>query len=420
MIERYRNDKATSIWSEKSKLDKWLQIEKEHVTTLYYNKEVTHYEYDQIIKNLPSEINEEHIEKWKMIEKSTKHDVAAFVDLLEGLVPEGSDTHIIPVVDVMIDKNPGRWIHYGLTSSDILDTATSLQCLESIRITNSLLSELIYYINKLSKEYKHLSILGRTHGVAAELQPISSVFDRWVSQLRRAHDSLLRCKEIVGVGKLSGATGNNTINSELYEQQTLDRLGLKRQLSSQIIPRDIYMDFFYGYLKVMTTVEKIAFDIRMYSQEFIGEMSESFSTGQKGSSAMPHKKNPIGCENLFGMANLYKSYFITAMNNCLTLFERDISNSGPERIIFEDSTHLVFYSLERLIKIIKNLVVNEEKINENINKVKDKINSQVILANLIDEGYSRKEAYNIVKEISHIGFEETVEKYNVDVSLLKI
>ena len=420
MIERYKNDKATSIWSEKSKLDKWLQIEKEHITTLYYNKEVTHYEYDQIIKSLPNEINEEHIEKWKMIEKSTKHDVAAFVDLLEGLVPEGSDTHIIPVVDVMIDKNPGRWIHYGLTSSDILDTATSLQCLESIRITNSLLSELIYYINKLSKEYKHLSILGRTHGVAAELQPISSVFDRWVSQLRRAHDSLLRCKEIVGVGKLSGATGNNTINSELYEQQTLDRLGLKRQLSSQIIPRDIYMDFFYGYLKVMTTVEKIAFDIRMYSQEFIGEMSESFSSGQKGSSAMPHKKNPIGCENLFGMANLYKSCFITAMNNCLTLFERDISNSGPERIIFEDSTHLVFYSLERLTKIIKNLVINEEKINENINKVKDKINSQVILANLIDEGYSRKESYAIVKEISHVGLEETVEKYNVDVSLLKI
>ena len=377
MIERYRNDKATSIWSEKSKLDKWLQIEKEHITTLYYNKEVTHYEYDQIIKSLPNEINEEHIEKWKMIEKSTKHDVAAFVDLLEELVPEGSDTHIIPVVDVMIDKNPGRWIHYGLTSSDILDTATSLQ-------------------------------------------PISSVFDRWVSQLRRAHDSLLRCKEIVGVGKLSGATGNNTINSELYEQQTLDRLGLKRQLSSQIIPRDIYMDFFYGYLKVMTAVEKIAFDIRMYSQEFIGEMSESFSSGQKGSSAMPHKKNPIGCENLFGMANLYKSYFITAMNNCLTLFERDISNSGPERIIFEDSTHLVFYSLERLIKIIKNLIINEEKINENINKVKDKINSQVILANLIDEGYSRKESYAIVKEISHIGFKETVEKYNVDVSLLKI
>ena len=218
--------------------------------------------------------------------------------------------------------------------------------------------------------------------------------------MQRAYDEIIKAQKSVNKGKLSGPTGNYTTNSILNENIALNVLGLRSITSSQIIPRDVYLDYFYSILKVMLAVEKISYDIRMYSIDGINEMSESFSNGQKGSSAMPHKKNPVGCENLCGIARLYKSYFQTAIDNCFTLFERDLSNSSSERIIFKDSAHVACYSLARLSNIINRLVVEEENANNNVEKYRDKIDSQNLMNNLIKEGSSRKESHDLAQKNS--------------------
>ena len=218
--------------------------------------------------------------------------------------------------------------------------------------------------------------------------------------LRRAYDELSRSQTTVNKGKLSGPSGNYTTNSVLNENVALNILGLRSTKVSQIIPRDIYLDYFYGILKVMLAVEKISYDIRMYSIDGINEMSESFSKGQKGSSSMPHKKNPVGTENLCGIVRLYKSYYQTAIDNCFTLFERDISNSAPERIIFKDSAHIVCYSLERLSRILKNLVIKEKNAAKNIEIFNENIVSQEIMNVKIKEGKSRKESHDFSQTIT--------------------
>ena len=380
MIPRYKNKKISEIWSTDNKLNVWLGVELAHLSALNSNivdKTINQREYDTIVDNIKIDKD-----RWKEIEAETKHDFQAFVQMLEESIPD----------------NSGRWIHYGLTSSDVLDTSLTIMCRYSLKEIASHCASCIYYIRQLiNRVDSDESILARTHGKAAEIQTYKNVFSRWRDQLRRAYDEVTKAQKTVNKGKLSGPSGNYSTNSILNENVALNVLGLRSTNSSQIIPRDVYLDYFYSILKVMLAVEKIAYDIRIYSLDGINEMSEYFSHGQKGSSAMPHKKNPVGSENLCGMARLYKSYFQVAIDNCFTLFERDLSNSGPERIIFKDSAHVACYSLERLSNIIKNLVIENKNASMNIQRYSDRINSQIIMNSLIKEGKTRKEAHDLAQ-----------------------
>ena len=377
MIPRYKVQEIHDIWKTENKLKTWLRVEMAHLESLSCNiieKTVTEKELETIQENVL--IN---IDRWKEIESETKHDVQAFVQMLEESIP----------------NNSGRWIHYGLTSSDILDTSLVLMCKESLKQVNNYCADTLYYLNKVLKsDFSKKRILGRTHGKSAEIQTYREIFLRWIDYLRRGYDEISRVEKGLKWGKLSGVIGNNTFNSYRNENNALRSLGLYPIRSSQIIPRDVFLDYFYAILKVVLAAEKIAYDIRIYSIDGINEMSEPFSKGQKGSSAMPHKKNPILSENICGLTRLYKSYMHTAIENCTTLLERDISHSAPERIIFKDSAHIACFVLKRLKTIFQSINILTDKAEENCNNFFEKVSSQEKMNELIKLGKSRKDSHD--------------------------
>lgn len=375
MIPRYKIQEIHDIWKTDNKLKTWLKVEMAHLKALTLSEEnFTEEEFQTIEENIS--INKD---RWLEIEQETRHDVQAFVQMLEESVPD----------------NSGRWIHYGLTSSDILDTSLTLMVRQTLNTVRHYCSNTLFQVNKLIKSKSaEKPVLGRTHGKAAEEQTYYNIFTRWSSQLYRAQEELRRVTNQICAGKLSGAIGNNTYNSEVCETIALRHLDLKPVKSSQIIPRDIYLDYFYAILKVILAVEKIAYDIRIYSIDGVNEMAEPFRKGQKGSSAMPHKKNPILTENICGLTRLYKSYMHTAIENCNTLLERDISNSSSERIIFKDSGHIACFTLDRLSKVLQGLQILDENAQQNINKYKQQIDSQQKMSAAIKSGVSRKDAHD--------------------------
>lgn len=378
MIPRYKVPEIHEIWKTENKLNTWLKVEMAHIESLMTSitdKTLSKEEYNDIVTN--AKVNRV---RWEEIEKETKHDLQAFVQMLEESIP----------------NNSGRWLHYGLTSSDIIDTSLVLLCKESLNVTKKYCADLIFCMNKLLKSEKAYSnILSRTHGKAAEVQTYRHVILRWLSQLRRGYDSIVTAEKNLKYGKLSGPSGNNSTNTFQCEKAGLSVLGLYSMNCSQIIPRDVFLDYFYSMLKVVLAVEKIAYDIRVYSIDGINEMSEPFTTGQKGSSSMPHKKNPILSENICGLARIYKSYFNIAIENCLTLLERDISHSAPERIIFKDSAHICCFALSRLTVVVKSLSLNIEESENNLAKHSKETESQDFMNENINKGISRKESHDI-------------------------
>ena len=273
MIPRYKVQEIHNIWKTENKLNTWLKVELAHLESQIgniTNPTITRDEFNVIKENV--RIN---IDRWKEIESETHHDVQAFVQMIEESIPDDS----------------GRWIHYGLTSSDILDTSLSLMCKESLQVVLNYASGLIFQLSKrLKSEEAKSRILARTHGKAAEIQTYYDVIYRWLHLLRKGYDDVIAAKNKISLGKLSGATGNYKFNSVQCEYNALEQLGLKPVTSSQIISRQHYLDYFYGILQLILAVEKIAYDIRIYSLDGINEMAEPFKDKQKGSSAMPHKK----------------------------------------------------------------------------------------------------------------------------------
>lgn len=380
MIPRYKIREISDIWKTENKLKTWLSVEIAHLESLAGN--ITDKTIDEVSLKVIKENAKINIDRWKEIEEETRHDVQAFVQMVEETIPD----------------NHGRWIHYGLTSSDILDTSLSLMAKESLCVIHEYAAKVIYTLNQLLKsEYSTKNILARTHGKSAEIQTFYNVFYRWLYLLRKGYDSVTEAKTKISVGKLSGATGNYNFNTKQNEYNALRSLDLKPVVSSQIIPRQHYLDYFYSILQIVLAVEKIAYDIRIYSLDGINEMAEPFRKGQKGSSAMPHKKNPILTENICGLTRLYKSYFQTAIENCTTLLERDISHSASERIIFKDAAHIVCFTLNRLNEVLKNIQIDTVRSKQACLNVENKVNSQKQMHELIKQGYSRKEAHDITQ-----------------------
>ena len=378
MIDRYINNKINAIWNDQNRFDTWKLIQEKYVETL---EELKIAEAGIAKKIRKAEISKEEVYKQ---EKVTNHDLASFVDILQKKVGEGSN-----------------WVHYGLTSSDIVDSANSLLIIQSIEIAQELILNLLKELKLKAIKNKDTKIIGRTHGVYAEETFLGNIFGNWYLEIKRSLDRVERAKVSIAYGKLSGPVGNHTVVTEEMEEITLEKLGLKPEIfASQIVSRDRYAEVFTSLSILASTYERISTNLRSYQRSEISEMYEPFKDGQKGSSAMPHKKNPIGSERITGLARIVRGYTLSGLENMVLWNERDISNSSVERIALPDCFNLICFMTSELTSIISDLVINYEQIEINLNNAKSKTMSQQILSHLVNVGVNREEAYKVIQEES--------------------
>ena len=382
MIERYSSDEMSSIWSEDNKVAKWLDVERA-VIEILEKEEITP-------KGLSKQLKEVSITHNEVLEREavTNHDLAAFVDVLQSKIQKDSN-----------------WIHYGLTSSDVVDTANALLIKESLNIVIEKIADLVNSLKNKAISESETLIIGRTHGVYAEPTTLGSIFGNWCLEVSRGLDRLSSSLEIISYGKISGAVGNHSLISEEIENKILEQLSLKPEpLASQIVSRDRYADLFSSFAIIAGTYERIATNIRHYQRSEVGEMYEAFKQGQKGSSAMPHKKNPIGSERICGLARVVRGNTQASYETMALWHERDISNSSVERIILPDTFKLIDFMTRDLINIINDLVINHENIESNLNSAKTKLGSQKLLSLIVSKGNSRDEGYKFVQNITQNNF----------------
>ncbi len=291
-----------------------------------------------------------------------------------------------------------RYIHLGLTSSDVLDTSFALQLREAMYLIIKGVNRLMEVIRQKAEEHRHTIMIGRSHGIHAEPITFGLKMAVWYSEMKRNLTRLETARDIISYGKLSGAVGTFANISPEVESITMEKLGLKpAAISTQVIQRDRHAQYFTSLAILAGTLEKIAIEIRHLQRTEVLEAEEPFSKGQKGSSAMPHKKNPIGSENISGLARLVRSNSLAAMENMPLWHERDISHSSVERVIGPDSTILCDYMVHRITGILKGLVVHKENMLENLNRTKGLFFSQQVLMKMAEKGVERQEAYVMVQ-----------------------
>ncbi len=390
MIERYTRQAMGHVWSEENKFSKMLEVEIQVAKAQAKLK---------IIPTVASKDIESKskfsLKKIKQIEKTTKHDVIAFV------------TNVADNVG----KN-GRFVHYGMTSSDVLDTALSLQIKEAYGIFRPTLLKLISVLKKKVKTHKGTLCAGRTHGMHAEVTTLGYKLAGFYFEFLRNLERVDKAMNQAFICKLSGAVGTYSALSPQVEKVVAKALKLKTEnVATQVIPRDRHAEIFTSFAILGGAIERLAIEIRHLQRTEVGEVYEGFSKGQKGSSAMPHKKNPIGSENLTGCARLLRSYAFASLENIALWHERDISHSAVERNIFPDAFILADYSIDRLTSIIENLVVNQKNMKRTIEISKGQIYSSHVLLALVDKGLSRERAYEIVQKCSHgLEIDETLNE----------
>lgn len=376
MIERYKVPEIRKIWSDENKFKKWFEVELAVLNAREEQGEIPEGVTDSLknIKFTVRRINE--------IEEKTRHDVIAFIEAIGEKSGEEA-----------------RFLHQGLTSSDIVDTAFALLLVEASHIIESELDEVLSVLKDKALKYKGLPMMGRTHGVHAEPITLGLKILSWYSEMRRAKERFLRASSEMRYGKISGAVGNFAYLDPVIEQKALKKLKLKAEpISTQVVPRDRYAEYQFSIAMIGSVIEHIAQEIRHLQRTEIRELEEPFSKGQKGSSSMPHKRNPIICERLCGMSRLLRSYLITSLENIPLWSERDISHSSTERIYFPDSTELIVYMLKKLSFVLTNLHVYPDNINMNLELTKGLIFSQRVLFALLEKGFSRDDAYIIIQE----------------------
>ena len=376
MISRYTRPEMGRIWEPKNRYAKWLQVEILACEAMAEEGLIPKEALNNITGK--ADFSEERILE---IEEVTKHDVIAFLENVAEYV--GPDS---------------RYIHMGLTSSDILDTGFALQLKEAMELIISGVTEFMNTIKEKAEEHKYTAMIGRSHGIHAEPITFGLKLAVWYSEMGRNLKRLEQALDTISYGKLSGAVGTFANISPKIEAYVCEKLGLKSaEVSTQIVQRDRHAQYFCSLAVLAGTLEKIAVEIRHLQRTEVLEAEEAFEKGQKGSSAMPHKKNPVGSENISGLARLVRSNSLAAMENMALWHERDISHSSVERIIGPDSTILIDYMLHRLNKIIKNLVVHVGRMKENLNMLKGLIFSQQVLIKLARMGLKRQTAYEMVQ-----------------------
>lgn len=379
MIPRYSLPEMTRIWADENKFRIWLEIEILICEALAKEGKIPLSSLNKIKKKANFNIN-----RINELEKVIKHDVIAFLTNVAEYVGEDA-----------------RFIHIGITSSDILDTTLAVQMKQAGEVLLKDLDSLKQVLKEKAKKYKYLPQIGRTHGVHAEPITLGLKFANWYDETNRNIERMKYAIETSSVGMISGAVGTYSYLSPKIEEYVCRKLKLKpAKISSQIISRDIHCQYINTLAVIGTTLEKIALEIRHLQRTEVLELEESFTKGQKGSSAMPHKKNPITAEQICGLARILRANTIPALENVALWHERDISHSSAERVIFPDSTILLDYTLNKIINLIKNIVVNENNISNNLGLLKGLYNSQYVMLKLTEKGLSREEAYQIVQDIA--------------------
>ena len=400
MINRYKNQKISYIWDDQNKFDTWKKVQETYVKTL---------EEEGVAKpGISEKIASVSVKAEEVYEreKVTNHDLASFVDILQNKVGEGSN-----------------WIHYGLTSSDVVDTSNSLLIKESLEVLLKLVDDLLNEIKNRAIDEQSTKIIGRTHGVFAEETFLGNILGNWYLEIKRNLDRLSTAKETISYGKLSGPVGNYTVVTPEIEDKTLKKLDLKAEkFASQIVSRDRYAEVVSAISILASSYDRIAGNLRSYQRSEISEIFEPFKEGQKGSSAMPHKKNPIGSERISGLSRIIRGYSVSSLENMVLWNERDISNSSVERIIIPDSFNIICFMTTELTSIIKNMVINREQINKNLENAKNKSISQRVLSELVNKGIDRDNAYRSIQNLifKNNSAEELIkaieEEFDVDLS----
>ena len=393
MIERYTRPEMGALWSEEAQFESWLDVElaacaawseatgvipEEDVETLY---EKASFDVDRIHE----------------IERETRHDVVAFTRTVsESLGPEK------------------KWVHYGLTSSDVVDTAWMVRLKKANKLIREALDRMLEALAAKAHEHKHTLMMGRTHGVHAEPTTFGLKMALFYAEMQRQRERFEQAAEEVRVGKLSGAVGTFAHIPPEVERLTCEKLGLEpAPISTQVLQRDRHANYLSVLALIGATLEKMAVEVRHLQRSEVREAEESFGKGQKGSSAMPHKRNPVGSENISGCARLLRGYMVSSYENVALWHERDISHSSVERVILPDATTLVHYALHRFAGIIERLEVYADNMKDNMERTFGLFNSQRLLLKLIDKGMNREAAYDLVQPRAMQAWEEKRSFYDI-------
>lgn len=379
MIKRYSNKEMESIWTSQNKFNTYLKIEILACEAWSQLGVIPNSDVDKIKTN--AKFNVERIEE---IEKTTHHDIIAFTrNVSESL------------------GNEKQWVHYGLTSTDVVDTANGYLLKQANEIILKDLEEFVAVLKQKAIAYKDYPCIGRTHGIHADITTFGLKWALWYEEMNRNIKRFKLASKDVEVGKLSGAVGNFANNNPFVQDYVCHKLGISSaNISTQIIQRDRHAYYLATLAIIGSTLEKIATEIRHLQRTEVHELEEYFSAGQKGSSAMPHKRNPISSENICGCARVLRGYMLTAYEDVNLWHERDISHSSAERIIFPDATILLDYMLRRFRNVLANLTIFKENMMANIYKTNGVIFAQRVMSTLITHGFSREQAYDTVQPIA--------------------
>lgn len=388
MIPRYSREKMAAIWSQENKYQKWLDVEVAACEAMVKLERIPAGAVETI--KAKAAINVARIDE---IEKITKHDVIAFVSSLTEIIGED-----------------GRFIHMGLTSSDVLDTALAVQLKEASDLLLSDLDQLLAVLKRRAFEHKRTLMIGRSHGIHAEPITFGLKMALWYQEMQRNRARLERARETVCTGKISGAVGTFSFIDPFVEEYVCEKLGLKpAPVSSQIVQRDRHAEFFSTLAIIASSLDKFAQEIRLLQRTEVREAEEYFSPGQKGSSAMPHKRNPVLSENISGLSRLVRSYAVAALEDIALWHERDISHSSVERVIGPDATIVLDFMLGRFTGLMDKLVVYPERMTANLNMTHGVIFSQMVLLALIEKGTTREDAYAIVQKNAMTSWRDGIE-----------
>jgi adenylosuccinate lyase len=388
MIERYSRPEMRQIWTEENKFQAWLEVE---ILACEAWVELGHIPSEDVQKiRANAKINIDRIQE---IELDTRHDVVAFTRAVSETL--GAES---------------KWVHYGLTSTDVVDTALGYVLKQANEILLRDVKNFIEVLKNKALEHKYTAMMGRTHGVHAEPTTFGLKLALWYAEMERNLERLEQAVEGVAFGKMSGAVGTFANIDPFVEGYVCEKLGLKpAPISTQTLQRDRHAQYMSTLALIATSLEKFATEIRGLQKSETREVEERFGKGQKGSSAMPHKRNPVGSENISGLARLIRGHMLSSYENVPLWHERDISHSSVERVILPDATMLLNYMLNRFSKLVEELTVFPENMKRNMTRTYGLIYSQRVLLTLIDKGLKREEAYDLVQSKAMEAWEKQVQ-----------
>lgn len=376
MIDRYARKQMQDVWSEQAKYEAWLKVEILIDEAWSKLGHIPEEDVNKIKENAKFDVD-----RIAEIENETRHDVVAFTRCVSESLGEEK-----------------KWIHYGITSTDVVDTANGIRYKQANDILSKDIDDFMVILKEKALLYKDTVMMGRTHGVHAEITTFGMKFALWYEEMKRNKERFGHARKMVETGKISGAVGTFANIPPFIQDYVCEKLGIESSaISTQILQRDRHAEYFATLALIGTTLEQMATEIRHLQRTEVREVEERFRAGQKGSSAMPHKRNPIGSENICGCARVLRGYMITSYEDVPLWHERDISHSSAERIIAPDATELLDYMLNRFGNILKNLTVFEDRMRENIYATHGVIFSQRFMLKLVDKGWSREKAYDTVQ-----------------------